>query len=349
MDDAPKHAVERFAQEVLRLRSGYEFDTFWLGTRIPGPVSQDEAIAFRRNLNQRVGLRVLELAPDLTATPENPEARITLHYATERVTVAVRPLLVYGRYRKLSREIPQSKWPCRRCRGEGCESCAGTGKRFLRTIEELVAAPILSASEAVGTKMHCIGREDVDVRMLGSGRPFVLELADPHVRSFGLGPIQERINRELSDEVEVEQLQFADKALLRTVNSINPDKSYCAVVECLAPADRHAIAHLADLLDVTLRQETPRRVLHRRANRVRFRVVRNCSVELPPDSELMARFSLCLRVQSGTYIKEFISGDQGRTTPSVAELLGVPCECAELDVLEVHCDPLCEAAAGSAG
>ncbi|MFH1518352.1 MAG: tRNA pseudouridine(54/55) synthase Pus10 [Pseudomonadota bacterium] len=348
MDDAAEHVVERFAQEVLRLRAEYEFSTFWLGTRIPGPVSQAEAIAFRRNLNQRVGLRVLELAPNLTPTPENPEARITLHYVTAQVTVAVRPLLVYGRYRKLSRAIPQSKWPCRRCRGAGCNSCGGTGKRFLRTVEELVAAPILSVSGAVGTKLHCTGREDVDARMLGSGRPFVLELADPRVRSFDLNPIQERINRELGDEVAVEQLQFADQALLRTVNSINPDKSYRAVVECLAPAGRNAIERLAGLRDVTLRQETPRRVLHRRANRVRFRVVRDCSVELPPGSGSLARFSLSLRVQSGTYIKEFISGDQGRTTPSVAELLGVPCACAELDVLEVHCDPLCGEVTGSA-
>ena len=31
----------------------------------------------------------------------------------------------------------------------------------------------------------------------------------------------------------------------------------------------------------------------------------------------------------------FLSGDEGRTTPSVAEVLGVPCTCAELDVLDV--------------
>jgi tRNA pseudouridine synthase 10 len=34
-------------------------------------------------------------------------------------------------------------------------------------------------------------------------------------------------------------------------------------------------------------------------------------------------------------VKELITGDEGRTTPSVAALLGTPCRCVELDVLDV--------------
>jgi len=344
MTEAPAHLVERFAQEVRRFRAEYEFRTFWLGTRVRGPISPGEAVAFRRSLNRRAGLRVLELLPDLTPTVHTPEARITLDCADETVGIQLLPLLVYGRYRKLSRKIPQSKWPCRRCRGKGCESCGGTGKRFQRTVEELVAAPILAAGGGVGTKMHTVGREDVDARMLGHGRPFVLELGKPRVRSFDLAPIQEQINRDLIGEVEVEQLQFADPDLLRTVIAASPDKSYRAVVRCLAPVDRRALERVAGLRDITLRQETPRRVLHRRANRVRRRVVRQCTVAAPAHAELVESFVLTLRTQSGTYIKEFISGDEGRTTPAVAELLDVPCDCIELDVLEVHCDPLKESA-----
>jgi len=51
------------------------------------------------------------------------------------------------------------------------------------------------------------------------------------------------------------------------------------------------------------------------------------------------RFALELRAESGTYIKEFVSADGGRTTPSVAKTLQVPCRCVELDVLAVHFDP----------
>ena len=287
-------------------------------------------------------MRVLELAPDLTATPEKPEARLILCHPSGEVTIRVRPLLIYGRYRKLSREVPQSKWPCRRCRGRGCDECHGTGKRYTRTVEELIAAPLLPITGATGTKIHCVGREDVDARMLGRGRPFVLELAEPRVRSLELAPIEDGINRACKGEIEIQEFQFAGEALRRIVNSINPDKSYRAAVACLAPASRDAVQGLSALRDIVIEQETPRRVLHRRPNRLRKRAVRTCDVELPrPDADVR-EFILTLRTESGTYVKEFISGDEGRTRPSVAQLLRVPCECTELDVLEVHCDPPAE-------
>ena len=45
-----------------------------------------------------------------------------------------------------------------------------------------------------------------------------------------------------------------------------------------------------------------------------------------------------LRAQSGTYIKEMVTSDSGRTTPSVAELLDLTCEVEWLDVIDIHSD-----------
>ena len=290
MNPIPDEMIEAFAREVLRLRSEYEFATFWLGTRVAGPVTPEEALAIKQEVNRRVGQRIERTTPGLVASLERAEIRIELDYPAGGARVQrLRPLLIYGRYRKLSREIPQSKWPCRRCRGAGCEACGGTGKRFQRSVEELVAAPILAICRPFErhrpgsgrTKMHSVGREDVDARMLGRGRPFVLELAMPRVRTFDLAPIQEELNRTLAGEVEVEQLQFADRDLLERMLRMSPDKSYRATVECLAPVPREAVERLGSLRDLVLRQETPRRVLHRRANLVRRRTVRTCAVEIP--------------------------------------------------------------------
>jgi len=44
---------------------------------------------------------------------------------------------------------------------------------------------------------------------------------------------------------------------------------------------------------------------------------------------------LTMEVQSGTYIKELISGDDGRTRPSISEMIEVPCKVTELDVMEI--------------
>lgn len=45
-----------------------------------------------------------------------------------------------------------------------------------------------------------------------------------------------------------------------------------------------------------------------------------------------------VRTEAGLYVKELVSGDGGRTCPSVAEVLGTAAECAELDVLAIHLD-----------
>jgi tRNA pseudouridine synthase 10 len=40
--------------------------------------------------------------------------------------------------------------------------------------------------------------------------------------------------------------------------------------------------------------------------------------------------------EGGLYVKELVSGDEGRTEPSLAELLGVDAEVTALDVLDVE-------------
>jgi len=343
MPSLTKADVEELARRVVALRDEYEFRTFWLGTRVRGPITKADAIARRHEANHRVGLRVIELNGDLIPSPERPEAHITLHLDTKTAAVRVRPLYLYGRYLKHSREIPQSKWPCRRCRGQGCPVCNFTGKRFQTSVEEMLGAELLPRARARGTKLHSVGREDVDARMLGDGRPFVLELIEPHTRTFQIADVERIFREKRGREAEIRELQFADQAVLDAVNSLAPDKTYCALVACLAPAPRSAFANLRTLKGAMVRQETPRRVLHRRPNLTRERRVRAVDVELPSERDPVREFVLTLRVESGTYIKELISGDEGRTRPCVARLLDRPCECAELDVMAVHCDPLAAA------
>jgi tRNA pseudouridine synthase 10 len=45
---------------------------------------------------------------------------------------------------------------------------------------------------------------------------------------------------------------------------------------------------------------------------------------------------MLIRCQGGLYVKELINGDEGRTRPSVSEIVDVPAECIELDVMEVE-------------
>ena len=79
-------------------------------------------------------------------------------------------------------------------------------------------------------------------------------------------------------------------------------------------------------------QQTPNRVLGRRADLERRRKVLNISAAQVPRGMLR----LQILAEAGTYIKELISGDEGRTKPSLSSLLGCRAACEELDVVRIH-------------
>ena len=46
-------------------------------------------------------------------------------------------------------------------------------------------------------------------------------------------------------------------------------------------------------------------------------------------------FEMTIKTEGGLYIKELISGDEGRSQPNVADKLGIKAFCKQLDVVEV--------------
>ncbi|HZU98241.1 MAG TPA: tRNA pseudouridine(54/55) synthase Pus10, partial [Planctomycetota bacterium] len=80
-----------------------------------------------------------------------------------------------------------------------------------------------------------------------------------------------------------------------------------------------------------VQQRTPGRVERSRADLVRARRILSLASRLVSPREVEVE----LACEAGTYVKELVSGDEGRTTPCLASMLGVPIRVAELDVLEV--------------
>ena len=81
-------------------------------------------------------------------------------------------------------------------------------------------------------------------------------------------------------------------------------------------------------------QQTPQRVSHRRADKIRRRKVISIDNILVEDSEI----EFDVRCESGTYVKELVHSDEGRTNPSIASLLEADCEGIWLDVKDIHAD-----------
>jgi tRNA pseudouridine synthase 10 len=244
-------------------------------------------------------------------------------------------VFVEGRYRKLCRNLPQTVFFCPDCKGHprrrrGCARCEGFGKLTRDSVQELVGWVLGAAFKTRKNKFHGAGREDVNVRMLGEGRPFVMEFVRPRNHDVDLAACEAEINRRNEGRLEVRGLHWTEKTRVRILKEGKHAKEYRALVEVSEDPSPEAIERtIGRRLKVV--QKTPERVAHRRADLDRERWIELRSIEPVGDR----RWEVVLRTQHGTYVKEVISGEGGMTRPSIAELLGVECACLELDVLAI--------------
>jgi len=121
--------------------------------------------------------------------------------------------------------------------------------------------------------------------------------------------------------------------MVARVKEHDASKRYRAQVQFDADVDADALAAaVAELEGATVEQYTPNRVDHRRASVTRERDV----YEATADLDGPRRATVEVHGAGGLYVKELISGDEGRTDPSLAGLLGVGAEVVALDVLAVE-------------
>jgi tRNA pseudouridine synthase 10 len=159
----------------------------------------------------------------------------------------------------------------------------------------------------------------------------VVEAVSPRVRTLDLARLKEEINRRASGKVEVSELEFTGKDTVEGLKKALFEKSYSMVVELGEEVPEEKLKSVLDKLVGLVEQRTPTRVSHRRADRVRRREV----LEMRLDQLSGKTAKMTLRGTSGLYVKELVSGDGGRTKPSLSGLLEVEARVAELDVINV--------------
>jgi len=267
----------------------------------------------------------------VTVDFSNPHLSFLIDLEKETIALRISSLYIYGRYRKLIRGIPQTEWPCRKCKGRGCEGCNFTGKQYPESVEELIAPPLVNAAQASSFCLHGAGREDIDARMLGEGRPFVMELISPRVRSLDLAKLRDAVNRDAEGKVEVSSLSFVDRSLVASVKETSATKRYRVKIEFAGPVSEEDLLSALRSLLGEIEQRTPRRVAHRRSDLVRRRTLHAADGRLIDPTHAEAEFL----TDGGLYVKELVSGDEGRTVPSLAGGLGVQAKVTALDVLAV--------------
>jgi len=224
-----------------------------------------------------------------------------------------------GRYVKLSRNMPQSPWILDGERkGEG-------------SVEESICGPAAEAFGASECKFHAEGREDIDVRMLGAGRTFVIEVKNAQRTAADLAGLAQAITASGSGHVRVSGLAPCHASVMANLqkDAENHRKTYVCVCWSQKPLCEEDLRVVNAHKDLEVQQKTPVRVLHRRAPAVRPRTLHWIEAGLINPHYLSIRLS----TQAGMYIKEWVHGDFGRTRPSLRDLLGgARVEILQLDV-----------------
>ncbi|HQT44632.1 MAG TPA: hypothetical protein PLO51_01520, partial [Candidatus Micrarchaeota archaeon] len=174
-----------------------------------------------------------------------------------------------------------------------------------------------------GSKFHGSGREDVDVRNIGEGRPFVIELQSPLKKAISLEKAHAMINK--AGKVRVRSLTFVTRDMVEVVKNSRFDKNYHATVATSSAPGPADIRKLEALSGATLAQQTPERVLRRRSDRTRMKKIFKVSAKISAGKIESDIFAEC-----GTYIKELVSSDNGRTKPSFASAMGKKAVCEDL-------------------
>lgn len=320
----------------------YEFQSFLIGCHIDEEIARKEkqliedfaltdTVSVKQEINEYVGIRIEENM-DKTVDFNHPDIMIIINTQFNVVTLQIKSLFLYGRYTKWKRGIPQTKWFCRRCHGKGCRYCEYSGKLYENSVEELIALPVVKATEAADESFHGAGREDIDVRMLGTGRPFVLEVKQPKKRNIDLKEIKKQITQESKKEVMANTLSYTDSSDIARIKQAHFNKVYELRMQMTTPIQKEKLKKVAlSLQGTTINQLTPTRVAKRRAEKVRQRQIYHCEV-LDVGRTCAV---LQIEAESGTYIKELVTGDNGRTQPNLSDLLKQTCVVDSLDVIEI--------------
>ncbi len=319
--------ISRYVQGIQSKLSGYEFGNFLVGSTFDEKTLEDENAfqehfgnigeSIRKEFNRECG-KELSIALGKEAEFGKPEITINVDFRYDSIRIQSSSLCISGFYRKFRRDLPQTRWIHMDRPGD--------------SIEEIIGEPLREMTGSENFFLHGAGREDVDVRMLGNGRRFVIEAYRPMKRKIDLAGFTETVNS-AGKGVEIFDTSFCNCSLIQEIKAEENFKSYEARVEFESHVSRETVlSAIMELSGKVIYQRTPLRVSSRRSDLVRERLVRSMELrDFDGDHATMR-----VTAQSGTYIKEMLHGDKGRTVPSLSSLCNSGVKVLELDVIQIH-------------
>jgi|AntDeeMinimDraft_5_1070356.scaffolds.fasta_scaffold02145_5 tRNA pseudouridine synthase 10 len=345
---------EAWAQRAADALAGLEFETFQLGTRPPnGILENDRALrrdaglpenagrTFNAEVNREVANRLTRLV-GASKSAERPDVVLVLDFVDDTVTIRINPVYLYGRYRKLESGVSQRVRHCSHCDGTGmaerngtsrsCKFCDGTGRR--PSVEELVAWRIRDLMDAANVSFHAAGREADDVLVLGTGRPFALEVKEPHRRLFTPAELEAAIIDGAGGTVDIGEISFATADVIGHVTQQAFRQRFQVTMAFADPIDENAFRGAVSTLESTPIRH-PLRLKELAEGRRPHETVRSLQNVSGERLDEYTAF-LAFEIEPGLDPASIATGDGGWTEPNVAELLETDVEVTKVAIVSVR-------------
>ncbi|MEM0355130.1 MAG: tRNA pseudouridine(54/55) synthase Pus10 [Desulfurococcaceae archaeon] len=322
---------QSIAEKAYRILKDWSIERFLVGVTLPREIRLRElevlqitgfewAESIKNEVKREVGKIIRDkygLIPDF----DNPEAVVIIDFDKDNLDIQPSPIYIEGVYWKKARMISQTDWI-----NNNVSKCPLSLESFLNE----------NLREVFGSEkifIHASGREDVDVRMIGSGRPVVIEAYKPSKRRFDLNDINNRLNTDIV-EFKLTSIVKRSRVVYLKTTSGSRRKTYKALIYSSKELSNNDMVKLEEFYKTNnvVKQWTPTRVLYRRRDTLRIRKVFEVKTKLLSSNV----FEAIIKCDGGLYVKELIHGDNGRTQPSFSEIIGAVLIPLELDVISVE-------------
>jgi len=333
---------ESMADDALKVakEQNFTFNSFAVQSSFPRPMMVreeelldneplDDAMVVKNQANRLITDYLLCVTKKKCVAANAAGIVFKLDFWHGKSTATPSSIFVFARYMKLARNYCQHEWACGACRGRGCKKCSNKGENY-PSVEGAIKSVFAPAFKASSVMLHAAGREDVDVIMEGSGRPCVIEILHPGTRDADLEDLAAKVKA--AHPIELVDLRFCNSSWVESVCTSHFEKKYRVWVEASREIEKGELEKFIAGAPIMLNQRTPVRVSQRRADLVRRRRV----LSLALVEHNSRSFALDLKTDAGTYIKEFVHGDGGRTVPSIGSLLSCTAECKQLNVVHIY-------------
>ncbi|MEM4970269.1 MAG: tRNA pseudouridine(54/55) synthase Pus10 [Sulfolobales archaeon] len=314
--------IDEWVKRVGESLRAMGFRRFILGVRPPeGSLEAEEEIArefslqhwesIKNELKREIGkgvLRAYGFEPDLS----DPEIMLILDIPRGSIEAVIPSLTISSKIVKLVRGISFKKRP---------------GKRSLEDVLEKNAEDL-----GEGIRISIPVRDTSRYRILGDGCYSILEIKSPKPGRRNLETISRIINREQGIYI----IYIIGKGRRRDIEDL-ADRvkriAYRIYIYSGRELRDEEIERLKSQSPIIIEQRTPKRIVERGGAERRY--IGDLRVEaIHRISE--RTFEIIASAPSRIYIEEAITGDEGRTSPSLSSILSADLKPLEIDVIRIE-------------